>query len=91
MLRSLALLFKVLGFFELALGAVMAILVLFAPPYLAQLGLAVVPGVSWIASLMILLIAVFLAICLIALGELLQLMLTLEEHARKLREFWEKR
>jgi len=90
-LRSFALLLRILGWVNFIVGLVIFLLILLAPPYLAKLGVAIVPGTNLLAALLVMLLAVFMTICLIASGELIQLFLALEEHTRKVRGLWDRR
>ena len=91
MLKTLIILFKMLGWLFLVGGLAAAIEVLVEPQVIDKLGLAIVSHSPWLVALVMLIGGVVYAIILFALSECVQVFLSIECNTRKLRELLDKK
>ncbi len=91
MLRTVALLLRVLAWVSLLGGIVISIIFAVSPSSLAQFGLVGQYNYIWLSILTILIGAVLCAILFFALAEHIYVCLSIEENTRKLRELLDKK
>jgi len=91
MLRTIALLLRVLAWISLLGGIIVSIMFAISPASLAQFGLVGQYSYIWLSILIILIGAVLSAILFFALAEHIYVSLSIEENTRKLRELLDKK
>jgi len=91
MLRTVALILRILAWVSLLGGAVSAIVIGFDPTKLSQLGFVLIYQYVWLTVLSIMIMSVVYAIIFFALSELTYVFLSMEENTRKLRELLDKK
>ncbi len=91
MLRTVALILKVLSYVSLLGGIAVAIILVIDPSRFAQLGFTMAYQYVWLCILATLITTVIYAIVFFALAEHIYVYLSIEENTRKLRELLDKK